>query len=114
MLFVMVVKEYGAGADGKLVVVTLKGSSVQVSVEVVAEEELGGVYVKKGYESIPDADVAYVGPRLLVLKTGSVKEDNGREVAGRPPSYELTDGMLKVYENEEFAELGAKPLLAVP
>ncbi|MCJ1430819.1 hypothetical protein MMC27_000169 [Xylographa pallens] len=110
----MVVKEYGAGADEMLVVVTVEGSSVQVSVEAVAEEELGRVYVYKGYEGIPGADVANVGPRVLVLKTGNVKDDNGGDVTDRPPSFELTDGMLKVYEIEEFAELGAKPLLAVP
>ena len=110
----MVVKEYGAGADGTLVVFTLEGSSVQVSVEVVVEEELGGVYVYKGYEGIPGADVTNVGPRILVLKTGNVKDDNGGDVTERPPSFELTDGMLMVYENEKFAELGANPLLAVP
>ena len=109
----MVVKEYGAGADEKLVVVVLSGSSVQVSVEVVVvvEDELGVVYVYKGYVSIPGAEVAKVCPRVLVLKTGNV---NGGDVAGRPPSFELTEGMLKVYENEEFTELGAKPLLEVP
>jgi len=110
----MVVKEYGAGADAKVVVLALRGSSVQVSVEVVDEEELVGVYVYIGYEGSPDADVANVGPMALVLKAGNVKDDNGTVVAGRAPLFELTDGVLKVYENEEFAELGAKPLLAVP
>ncbi|MCJ1399231.1 hypothetical protein MMC11_002433 [Xylographa trunciseda] len=105
------IKEYGAGAE-KLVV--LRGSSVQVSVEIVEEEEVGGVYVYTGYEGNPGADDAKVGPGALVLKTGIVKEENDGDVAGRAPLLELTEGVLKVYENEAFAELGAKPLLAVP